>query len=108
MELKMGSSRRYSAPALEKGLDILELLAGKSGSLSLSEISDGVGRSKSEIFRMLQVLEERRYLERTPENDGYTLTNRLFLLGMEKPPNKGLLEVALPVMHQLADEITHP
>jgi len=37
-----------------------------------------------------------------------SLTNRLFMLGMERPQNKGLVESALPVMHRLSDEILHP
>ncbi len=105
---EMPSSPRYRAPALEKGLEILEFLARQTVPMNLSEISDGLGRSKSEIFRMLQVLEERRYLARTAGDEGYVLTNRLFLLGLEKPPVKGLLEVALPIMHRLADDILQP
>jgi DNA-binding IclR family transcriptional regulator len=94
----------YNAPALEKGLDILELLSSVTEPMGLSEISKAVGREKSEIFRMLHVLERRHYLERMPGNDLYTLTNRLFLLGMERPPLKGLLDIALPLMHQLSDD----
>lgn len=94
----------YNAPALEKGLDILELLSSVSQPMGLSEISKAVGREKSEIFRMLHVLERRHYLERAGGNDLYTLTNRLFLLGMERPPLKGLLDIALPMMHQLSDD----
>lgn len=99
---------RYRAPALEKGLEILEFLAPRMGAMTLSEISEGVARSKSEIFRMLQVLEERRYLARPAGTDGYVLTNRLFMLGMEHPPAKGLMEAAMPVMHQLAAQILQP
>lgn len=94
----------YHAPALEKGLDILELLSTVVRPMGLSEISQAVGRSKSEIFRMLHVLERRRYLERAPDTDNYQLTNHMFLLGMERPALKGLLEIALPAMHALADE----
>lgn len=104
----MTVSPRYRAPALEKGLEILEFLAPRTGPMTLSEISAGVGRSKSEIFRMLQVLEDRRYLTRAPGTEGYLLTNRLFMLGMEHPPTKGLMEVALPVMHGLANDVLQP
>src|SRR5512146_993874 len=96
---------RYEAPALEKGLDILELLAGTATAMNLSRISEAVGRSRSEMYRVLQVLERRHYLERQPDDDRYTLTNRLFLLGMERPAVKGLLEIALPIMHELSEEI---
>jgi len=100
--------QRYRAPALEKGLEILEFLAPRAEALTLSEISEGVGRSKSEIFRMLQVLEERGYLARAAGTEGYVLTNRLFMLGMEHPPVKGLIEAAMPVMHHLAEQILQP
>ena len=99
---------RYEAPALEKGLDILELLAGTTDPMSLSRISEAVGRSRSEMYRVLQVLERRHYLERLPDDDRYTLTNRLFMLGMERPAIKGLLEIALPMMHELSEEIQQP
>lgn len=95
---------RYRAPALEKGLDILELLAREASALTMSQLSDRLGRSKGEIFRMLQVLEERAYIARRPGEDGYSLTNRLFMLGIERPPMRGLLEVGLPVMHRLAED----
>ncbi|RYD63210.1 MAG: IclR family transcriptional regulator [Sphingomonadales bacterium] len=97
------SNTAYHAPALEKGLDILELLSSALHPMGLSDISQAVGRSKSEIFRMLHVLERRHYLERAPGTDNYLLTNRLFLLGMERPPLKGLLDVAMPMMHELSD-----
>jgi DNA-binding IclR family transcriptional regulator len=94
---------KYRAPALDKGLDILELLAGSKRPLSIAEISEGVGRSRGEIFRMLQVLEERDYITRGEGDIGYSVTPRLFRLGMEQPPVKSAIEAALPVMHQLAD-----
>jgi DNA-binding IclR family transcriptional regulator len=96
---------KYRAPALDKGLDILELLAKATQPLSIAEISDGVGRSRGEIFRMLQVLEDRDYISRPDGEGSYSLTPRLFRLGMEQPPVKNLVETAMPVMHRLADEI---
>ncbi|MFD2430642.1 hypothetical protein ACFSUK_26360 [Sphingobium scionense] len=50
----------------------------------MSDISAALYRSVSEIFRMLQVLEEHGYIARA--EDGYRLTNRLFTLGMSQPP----------------------
>lgn len=98
---------KYRAPALDKGLDILELLARAQAPLSMTGVAAAIGYSKGEIFRMLQVLEERGYIAR--ENDsGYALTNRLFLLGMERPRVKSLVEAALPVMHRLAREVLQP
>jgi DNA-binding IclR family transcriptional regulator len=98
---------KYRAPALDKGLDILELLAHAQAPFTMTGVAAAIGYSKGEIFRMLQVLEERGYIARVNDS-GYVLTNRLFLLGMERPPVKSLVEAALPVMHRLAREVLQP
>ena len=46
----------YSAPALEKGLDILEQLAKAKAGQTLLQLASNLGRSPSEIYRMLEVL----------------------------------------------------
>ena len=90
----------YSAPALAKGLDILELLAGEADGLSQVEIAQRLSRSTGEIFRMLAVLESRGYLMRLPDGT-YRLSLRLFELAHRHPPLKRLLLVALPAMQEL-------
>ncbi len=95
-------SPRYSAPALEKGLDILELLAGQSNGLTQKQIAAELGRSASEIFRMLRCLEQRGYVRCKKPEDLYYLTLRLFELAHRQAPTKRLLAVALPVMQELA------
>ena len=100
-----GGDSRYRAPALEKGLDVLELLAAQTDPMTLTEIVHALGRSHGELFRMVQVLEQRGYIEQNPAEDGYRLTDRLFSLGMQQPRTANLIEIALPVMRQLALEI---
>lgn len=99
------TQRKYRAPALEKGLDILELLAAHGGPMSLSQISSALERSTSELFRMVQVLEFRGYIAPAGTHDGYVLANKLFALGMAQAPTRTLLEAALPVMRKLSDRI---
>jgi DNA-binding IclR family transcriptional regulator len=96
---------RYRAPALEKGLDILELLAGETEPMTLTAIVKRLGRSHGELFRMVQVLEHRGYIAQDESNDGYRLSDRLFSLGMQQPRMRNLHEIALPIMRQLADEV---
>jgi DNA-binding IclR family transcriptional regulator len=93
---------RYRAPALEKGLDILELLAGAVDPMTLTAIVNRLGRSHGELFRMVQVLEYRGYIEQDPANEGYQLSDRLFSLGMQQPRTRHLIEAALPIMRQLS------
>lgn len=96
-------SPKYRAPALEKGLDIIELLARTDTPLSPSQITQRLDRSLSELFRMIQVLEHRGYIEQAPTGDGYRVSNMLFTLAMERTPVKTLLELALPEMSALAN-----
>ncbi len=96
---------KYRAPALEKGLAILELLAGASEPMSLNVISRQLKRSVSELFRMIQVLEFQGYLEISSSGEGYVLSNKLFTLGMTRAPSRNLHDAALPVMHRLAERI---
>lgn len=94
---------KYTAPALVKGLEIIELLAPDPDALTLSEISDALGRSKSEIFRMAMELERLGYIEKSPTNQGYHASEKLFTLGMERPRIKTLLEVAFPEMRNFSN-----
>ena len=95
--------QKYSAPALEKGLDILELLSLSGNEMSLSQIAAGVGRSKNEIFRMMIVLEERQFIGRSV-GDYYYLTDRLSVLGSSRSDHNRLAEVAMPVLLRLAEK----
>ena len=96
---------KYRAPALEKGLAILELLAQARAPMSLNMISRELKRSVSELFRMIQVLEFHGYLEVSSSGEGYVLSNKLFALGMTRAPTRDLHDAALPVMHRLAERI---
>ena len=93
--------RRYRAPALEKGLEILELLAREAYPVPLTVIAQRLGRSTNEIFRMMQVLQYQGFIDQE-SGGGYRLTDKLFSLAMEQPRTRTLLEVALPQMRQLA------
>ena len=97
--------RNYSAPALEKGFEILELLAEVQEPMSLAQISTTLERSKSEIYRMIAVLENRGYLSKNEGGDFFRITNKLFDLGMKVPPVGTLIEAAFPVMHELSANI---
>lgn len=99
------AENNYSAPALEKGLDILECLASLKIPQSVSDIARTLGRSRSEIYRMIVVLEMRGYVERTDDPDKLQLSNRLFEVGMRSPPKMDLHAAALPVMSALAADM---
>lgn len=93
---------RYRAPALDKGLDILELLAGVDGGLTQAEIAKRLGRSPNEFYRMLDRLVRRGYVTRL-EGDRYSLTLKLFGLAQLHAPVRRLVSYATPLMRDLAE-----
>ncbi len=93
---------RYRAPALDKGLDILELLAGQPHGLTRAEIVKAMDRSAGEIYRMLERLVARDYVTRSPQGDRYSLSLKLFVLGHTHPPMERMVSQALPVMEGFA------
>lgn len=96
------SNARYRAPALDKGLDILELLATEPGGLTRSEIVRAMNRSPSEIYRMIERLVARNYICRSAEGDRYALSMKLFLLGSAHPPMRRLVSQAQPLMDEFS------
>ena len=72
-------SPKYATPALDKGLEILELLARSSRGLTLNEMSKAMGRTVSEIFRMVFTLEQRGYIA-SDDTDRYSLSLKMFEL----------------------------
>ena len=99
---KTADADRYRAPALDKGLDILELLATQPEGLTRAEIVKEMARSPSEIYRMLERLVARQYVMRNPSGDRYALSLKLFALAHMHPPLNRLINQALPVMDEFA------
>ncbi|ALM83863.1 IclR family transcriptional regulator [Bordetella sp. N] len=93
-------ARTYAAPALEKGLDIIEILCKAETPLSQKDIAQQLGRSVGEIYRMLSCLVRRDYVAQT--GDAYLLTTRLFELAHRHPPTHRLLVEAPNIMDHLA------
>ena len=94
--------KRYAAPALEKGLDILELLASVSEALTHSEIASRLGRTLTEVFRMLVCLEQRGYISRTGPDERYQLTLKLFEIAHHHHPLQRLIRHARPLVQRVA------
>ena len=91
---------RYAAPALDKGLDILELFASEAKGLTTSEVARRLGRTVGEIFRMLVCLEERGYISQAGER--FQLTLKLFELAHTHHPLERLVLEARPLLEQVA------
>ncbi len=93
---------RYRAPALDKGLDILELLAHTDGGLTQAEISKTLGKSPNEFYRMLDRLVRRGYVQR--QDDRFFLTLKLFGLAHFHAPVRRLVSFATPIMREFSNK----
>src|SRR5579863_3507804 len=100
-------SRRlsYAVPALDKGLDLLEALAAQAAPQSQTDLARALGRSPSEIFRMLNCLERRGYIRKEELSGRYRLTLRLYGLAHTHTPVDGILRAADRPMRLLADQL---
>lgn len=98
-------SPSYSAPALEKGIDVIELLGSDPSGLSISEMATRMGRSISELFRVVVVLDRRGWLHKDPASDRYRVTYKLLEVAHRATPTQELTHVAGPLMHALAAKV---
>ncbi len=95
----------YAVPALDKALDILELLAEQGGGLGQGEIAAAVDRTPSQIFRVLQRLERRGWIVREKPSGLYLLSTKMLELAHRHPPLRGLVAHAEPVLRELTAEV---
>lgn len=101
----MPKSPNYPVPALEKGLDIIETLAAAAVPQSLAELAARLDRSSSELFRMLNCLERRRYLKRDSASGKYALTLKLYTLAHAHSVIEKLLRVSSAPMQALTEKV---
>jgi DNA-binding IclR family transcriptional regulator len=90
----------YSAPALEKGFNVIELLATEQRGMTASEIAAGLGLSVSEIFRIIIVMERRGWLRKS-SGDRYRVTPMVLALAFRATPAEELSALAMPYMREL-------
>lgn len=98
------ASNKYAVPALEKSVAILEYLAAQgSGGHTLSEISQALAVPKTSAFAILNTLEHHNLVRKSSDGQ-YTLSLRLFSLGMSALRNFDINKTIVPHMERLRDE----
>ncbi len=107
---EQGRSKKSSpivaeAPALDRGLAILELLDAAAQGLNLTEISKAIGSPKNSTSRLVQTLIGRGYLTRDGDAQRFRLTGKLLRLGQPRVADVSLVECALDAMRTLRDAV---
>lgn len=97
----MPEIKKSAVPNLQRGMAILELLAGSQRSATIAELSERLGYPTASVFRITQELAELGYLSRDPASKRFALTNKFLLLGQPQGRDRGLVEAALPALRGL-------
>ena len=94
--------KNYNAPALDKGLDILELLSISENGLTQAQIAMKLNKSVNEIYRMISTLRSREYVELDEETDIYNLSYKILNMTAKFEPVKTLTARTIPLMKEIS------
>ena len=72
------------APALQRGLAVLEWLAQREGGATLSEIGAALSLSPASTYRLTGVLEDAGYLRRDEGSRRFSLTRKRSLIESQR------------------------
>ncbi|MDH7795013.1 MULTISPECIES: IclR family transcriptional regulator C-terminal domain-containing protein [unclassified Beijerinckia] len=102
-ELLTGQTDRYLVPGLVRGLAVLLAFSPERPQLSLRELADALGVTRSAVFRIAYTLTELGFLTHQPETRSYMLGPSVLRLGYGYLASRDLVQVALPHLEALRD-----
>ena len=79
---KKKKEREYTAPAVDRALDILEFMADHHRPYGATEMARELDIPINSVFRILKRLTEREYTTQDAVSSNYQLSTRIFTLGM--------------------------
>ena len=94
---------KYTAPALSRGLSVLEILSFAKNPLTVPKIANKLGLTNSTLFRIVYVLEQSGYIQRYG-NDSYTLSTKLFEMGTRSVNKSIILDIIFPMLKDISTE----
>lgn len=86
----------------DRVMSVLDLLAA-NGSMSFSEIVDGLGVPKSSAHALLRTMQDRKYLALDPDSKEYRLGNRIWELAQAHHGIEDLRTLMKPLMDRLVE-----
>ena len=88
--------------ALDRGLSILEHLAGQPEGVPLTVLADELEIPHSACHRLLAELQRRGYVRQARSQGDYLLTTKLVSLGLGYLSSAGIVDIAEPLLERLA------
>lgn len=95
----------YKVPNLEKGIAVLEYLSLHTQGNTLQEIKSSLAISQTTAYRILNTLVRLDYLNYNEDTKRYKLSRKLLTLGFRALNEHNLLEIVLPRLRELRDEV---
>lgn len=99
---KKTAPKEYKVHSLERGLDLIEILAEDPSEKTLTELSKKASFNQSTAHRVISALKSRGYVQQNASNSKYRLTLKLFELGNKIIRNFNIKEAAEPILKELA------
>ncbi|MFP8780797.1 IclR family transcriptional regulator [Hydrogenophaga sp. RWCD_12] len=88
---------------LERTLGILELLSQHGEGMELATIADQLDIPRSGVHRLLADLVRLGYVRQARGHGEYLLTTKLVSMGLSYLSNSGIVDIAQPLLNQLAE-----
>jgi DNA-binding IclR family transcriptional regulator len=101
--MALSSEDKYLVPGLVRGLQVLQAFTPESRRMSLSEIAQRLGMSRSAAFRAVYTLAELGYLLQDPGSKQYELGPSVLRLGYGFFASRELVQIAMPELERLRD-----
>jgi IclR family transcriptional regulator, acetate operon repressor len=92
------------AVALERGLALVERLAGQPDGMALSALADELLIPHSACHRLLAQLQQLGYVRQARAQGPYLLTTKVASLGLAFLSSAGIVDIAEPLLERLANE----
>lgn len=99
----MNGVKKYSIPALDRAIDIIELMASSPGPLSFSDIHAALHIPRASLVRILHTLRDRGFIDKVEDSGYYRLGMKLLYLGHRLKEKIRLRSVAWPSMQRLSE-----
>ncbi len=93
----------YFLEGVDRVMRVLDCFTFETPELRLTDLSERLGMSKTQVLRIVSTLESGGYLERDGETKRYRLGVRLFHLGMIVHHRMDLRDISLPHLRRLTD-----
>lgn len=88
---------------VQRAFRLLEALAHEPEGIALAELADEVALPKSACHRLLSELVAAGYARQLRERGAYVLTSKLPAIGLAFLGGAGIIDIAQPVIHRLAE-----